>query len=175
MIWPTHCYVGVSQDVRTVRVAAFCRIKICWTHAFLAFHFEDPDGAVCERVFEADWAGLHFSPWDKAHQADGWALFADDRMTPQNAALLWAFCLGAEGKVYEWPLLVRLALRLIRQAWGFAKRRVIGRGGIAQVCSSLVNEASRAIFGEAYADRPDPSPDEIVVNSHLHLHQEGET
>jgi hypothetical protein len=96
-------------------------------------------------------------------------------MTPENAALLWAFCLGAEGKVYEWPLLVRLALRLIRQAWGLVRGIVKGRGGIAQVCSSLVNSASYAVFGEAYVDRPDPSPDEIVVNSHLHLHQEGDT
>jgi len=169
MIFPSECFIGVSQDRCTVAWAAFFGIKLKWTHCYIVFGWPS-DNVV---VFEADWRGLSWAHWDKAHQADGWAWYADDRATPETAARLYAFCEGASGKLYEWPLLIRLALRLIWQAWRNLRGVVRGRGGIAEVCSSLVNEAGQAIFGEPYSLLPDPSPDEVVSNLHLRFAQGG--
>jgi len=169
MIFPSEYFIGVSQDRRTVTWAARFGIKLKWTHCYIVFGW--PSGKVV--VFEANWSGLSWATWGKAHQADGWAWYTDDRAMPEAAARLYAFCEGACGKLYSYPLLVRLALRLIWQAWRNLRGVVRGRGGIAQVCSSLVNEAGRAIFGEPYSLLPDPSPDEVVSNPHLHFIQGG--
>ena len=169
MIFPNQCFIGVSQDKRTIKWAARFGIPIQWTHCYLLFTWPSNDLL----LFEASWRGVSWAHWDKAHQADGWAWYADDRATPETAARLYAFCEGACGKLYSYPLLVRLALRLIWQAWRNLRGVVRGRGGIAEVCSSLVNEAGQAIFGEPYSLLPNPSPDEVVSNPHLHFAQAG--
>lgn len=163
---PTAVYVGASKDDRVTRWAKFLHIDLTWSHCFLFFLFSDGNEPV---VYEASWRGVGPAPWDKAHQADGYAFFADDRMTPHSVSSLWWWCKGSEGKVYSFPRLLILVLRLAFQAW----RRLIGGiatlVGISEVCSSFVNEGARAIWEEPYSERNLPSPDEIVASSHLHL------
>jgi len=165
VIRPLRCYVGVCQDKRTVWLASLFRIPICWSHVFWLFVFADGS----QVVHEANWRGVRRAEWDEAHKADRWALFADDRLDADAEAVgrLWSFCLGSEGKFYDFGKLVGLALRLAFEAWARLTGRVTVLARVAEICSSYVNESARAIFGEPYAEQETPSPDEIVSNEHL--------
>lgn len=160
---PTGAYVGVSKDDRVARWAHFFRIELSWCHIFWLFTFPGEEPA----VWEANWKGVRRAEWNKAHQADGYAFFADDRMTPHSVSALWWWCQGSVGKLYNFGLLVWLALRLAWDAWTRLRGLVTGRGGVSAVCSSFVSESARAVFGEPYADRFDPTPDEITLSPHL--------
>jgi hypothetical protein len=160
---PICAFVGVSQDKRTVWLAQLFRIPLTWCHIFWLFEFAD--GSLL--VHEANWRGVRRAEWDDAHRADAWALFTDDRMDTEAVGRLWSFCLGAEGKFYDYRRLVGLALRLAFEAWARLTGRVTVLARVSEVCSSYVNEAARAVFGEPYVDRETPSPDEIVGSEHL--------
>ena len=167
--WPIHSWIGVNHSDWTVRAAKFFHVPICWTHCYLVFEMADASLV----VYEADWRGVGPDKWDGAHRADGWAWFRDDRQTAETVQELWAFSQGSRGKIYDWPLLVKVAARIILRAWGLLRGLTWAEAGMAQVCSSFVSAASEAVYGEPYVDRDDPSPDEIVANEHLHFYEGG--
>lgn len=168
MEWPSRFLVGVSRDRRMVAIANRLGVRIKWSHTYVLF-------TVGHRLelFEANWRGVGWGLWDRKHQADGWAWYSDDRATPEDAARLYAYCKGMAGKFYGYHSLVGLAVRLASEAWRRLAGGVRALAGATQVCSSLVESGSQAIFGEGYAQRPTPSPDEIVSSPHLHLEAQG--
>lgn len=145
------------------------------THALLLFYFAGRDPVVVEAMVR----GVVFGQWDEAHKQDGYRMYRDLRAGQLQARDAWFYCKGRRGVLYEFPLLVRVILRVFFEAWLRVKQAFVwvlsvtrGHGGISQVCTTLVNGMSAEVFGAPYVNRSDPTPDEIAASEFLELVEE---